>query len=113
MNPVAPQQTRRIRLIQTLGTTTNFLVTFQDTDPVTNQPLANAQRRAEQLMATCESDFAQVRGWFGINDGFGTSNRVTLQVEPESLARNYGYKKGRRDFHPHGSLKHLRQSGTG
>ena len=85
-------------MIQTLGTTTNFLVTFQDTDPVTNQPLANAQRRAEQLMATCESDFAQVRGWFGINDGFGPSNRATLQVEPESLARNYGYKTGGATF---------------
>jgi hypothetical protein len=81
-------------VIQTLGTTTNFVIKYQDTDFSTNppRPFANAQRRAQQLMATCEDDFRELRGWFAINDGFGPSNRVTLQVEPDTLAHNYGYK---------------------
>ena len=85
-------------MIQTLGSTTNFTITYQDTDPKTNLPIANALRRAQKLMATCESDFTTLKGWFGINDGFGSGNRVTLQVEPESLGRNYGYKSDGTSF---------------
>src|SRR3978361_45100 len=81
-------------MIQTVGTTTNFIIKYQDTDYSTNPPrlFVNALRRAQQLMATCEADFRTLRGWFAINDGFGPSNLVTLQVETESLERNYGYK---------------------
>jgi hypothetical protein len=81
-------------MIQTVGTTTNFIIKYQDTDYSTNPPrlFVNALRRAQQLMATCEADFHTLRGWFGINDGFGPSNLVILQVETETLARNYGYK---------------------
>jgi hypothetical protein len=80
-------------MIKTAGTTTNFVVTYQDTD-FTGNPhyFQNAERRATSLLATCETDFSILQSWFGLHDGFGTSNRVTLQVEPASWAINYGYK---------------------
>lgn len=87
-------------MIQTEGTTTNFVVKYEDTNFATNPPSAfkNVQRRAQQLLATCESDFYVLRSWFGLNDGFGASNRVTLQVEPASYARNFGYKSDGTSF---------------
>lgn len=71
-------------MIQTLSSTTNFVIKYDDT-------FINAKRRAEQLQSTCESDFDVLRSWFGISDGFGSSNRVTLQIEHATLAYNNGY----------------------
>lgn len=71
-------------MIQTLGSTTNFTIQYQDNFP-------NAVNRAEKLMAGCEAYFAILRGWFNNNSGFGTTNRVTLLVDTEYLARNWGY----------------------
>ena len=71
-------------MIQTLGQTTNFTVTYQDTFP-------NALQRAQALKQQCESDFGQLKTIFGVSAGFGSSNRVTLRVDQASLASNNGY----------------------
>ena len=80
--------------IKTVGTTTNFVVTYQDTDTTGNIPrlFQNAERRAANLLATCEEDFSILKSWFGLQDGFGAKNPVTLQVETASWASNNGYK---------------------
>ena len=81
-------------MIQTLGKTANFVINYQDTNFATNPPTpyVNVLQRAQQLKATCEADFSQLRSWFEINDGFGSSNLVTLQIEPASYGQNFGYK---------------------
>jgi hypothetical protein len=73
-----------IPMIQTLGTTTNFIIQYQDTYP-------NAKQRAQAIKANCESEFATLRSLFQNTKGFGATNRVTLQVEKASLASNNGY----------------------
>ncbi len=71
--------------IQTLGQTTNFTVTFEDS-------LATASRRAGVLLAGIEDDLNTLLGWFGLDHtGFGSSSRITVQVQTQSLARNNGY----------------------
>ena len=71
-------------MIITLGHTTNFTYLYQDN-------FADAKRRAQALMATCEADFSQCQKLFGVTGGFGTSNRVTLRVDQASLANNNRY----------------------
>jgi len=73
-------------MIQTLGQTNHFTIQYQDT-------YADSLRRAQALQNRVESDFAKLLNWFGISAGFGPTNRVTLSVDKDSLARNYGYKK--------------------
>jgi hypothetical protein len=72
-------------MIQTLNSTTNFTIEYQD-------GFANAKQRALKLYQTCESEFALLRTWFQNTTGFGPGNRVTLQVEQAQLAINYGYR---------------------
>lgn len=71
-------------MIQTLASTTNFTIEYQDNFP-------NAIHRAQKLKADAETEFAQLRSWFKNTTGFGTGNRVVLQVEQASLASNNGY----------------------
>jgi hypothetical protein len=72
--------------IQTLGQTTNFTVTFEDTLPT-------ASRRAQVLLAGIEDDLNTLLGWFSLDHtGFGSGNRITVQVQTQSLARNNGYR---------------------
>jgi hypothetical protein len=89
-------------MVQTLATTTNFVIQYQDN-------FANAKQRAEKLKQSAEADFATIRSWFGNNSGFGASNRVTLLVDTKSLANNNGY-------HSDGSTKitmhHFNDQGT-
>lgn len=72
--------------VQTLGQTSNFTVTFEDTLPT-------ASRRAQVLLAGVESDLDTLLGWFGLDHtGFGSKNRITVQVQTDTLAHNNGYK---------------------
>lgn len=73
-------------MIVTLGQTENFTVEYQDNFP-------DALRRAQALRHSCEFEFATLRQWFGVTRGFGSSNRVTLQVETASFASNHGYSE--------------------
>ncbi len=79
--------------------TTNFV--FQYLDSIQSGgftlPLLHARARAEALLQTCENDFAELKRWFGVNDGFGPENRITVRVQPDNLAHNNGY-------HPDGSM---------
>lgn len=80
--------------LQTLSQTENFTFTYLDSiqfGPVTI-PLPNRRERAEALYESCENDFKILKEWFGIKDGFGASNRITVQVQPDSFAHNYRYK---------------------
>lgn len=72
-------------MIQTLASTTNFTIQYQDNFP-------NAIHRAQKLKADAENEFAQLRSWFKNTTGFGTGNRVVLQVDQASLANNNGYR---------------------
>jgi hypothetical protein len=71
-------------MIQTLATTTNFVIQFNDAFPF-------AKQRAQKLQQSAEGEFATLRTWFQNTTGFGTSNRVTLLVDTKSLAWNNGY----------------------
>lgn len=72
--------------IQTLGQTPFFTVTYEDT-------LSQAQRRAQALIAGVDDDLRTLFDWFQLgHDGFGTTNRITVQVQTDSLAHNFGYK---------------------
>jgi hypothetical protein len=71
-------------MIKTLGTTTNFVIQYQDNFP-------NAKQRAQKLMQSAEGEFAQLRNWFKNTTGFGPSNPVTLVVDTKYLASNNGY----------------------
>src|SRR5216683_1929717 len=72
--------------VQTLGQTANFTVTFEDS-------LATASRRAQVLLAGIEDDLNTLLGWFGLDHtGFGSSNRITVQVQTDTLAHNNGYR---------------------
>jgi len=72
--------------IQTLGQTTNFTVTFEDTLPT-------ASRRAGALLAGIEDDLNTLLGWFSLDHtGFGGTNRITVQVQTDTLAHNNGYR---------------------
>jgi hypothetical protein len=81
---VRPASRVNTGMIQTLGQTTNFTITYDDA-------FGDAKRRAEALRATCETDYAKLGSWFDVHTGFGPGNRVTLQVEKQGLARNWGY----------------------
>jgi hypothetical protein len=71
-------------VIQTLATTTNFVIQFNDAFPF-------AKQRAQKLQQSAEADFATLRAWFQNTSGFGSSNRVTLLVDTKNLAVNNGY----------------------
>jgi hypothetical protein len=72
--------------IQTLGQTPYFVVKYEDT-------LGQAQRRAQALLAGVDDDLQTLFDWFQLgHDGFGTANRITVQVQTDSLATNYAYK---------------------
>lgn len=71
-------------MIQTLATTTNFVIQYNDA-------FAFAQQRAQKLQQSAEAEFATLRSWFQNTTGFGSSNRVTLLVDTKSLATNNGY----------------------
>jgi hypothetical protein len=71
-------------VIQTLATTTNFVIQFNDA-------FNFAKQRAQKLQQSAEAEFATLRGWFQNTSGFGPSNRVTLLVDTRSLASNNGY----------------------
>jgi len=76
-------------MIQTLTTTTNFVIQFNDA-------FAFAKQRAQKLQQSAEAEFATLRSWFQNTTGFGPSNRITLRVDTKSLASNNGY-------HPNGT----------
>jgi hypothetical protein len=72
-------------MIKTLGQTTNFTIKYQD-------DLPNAKHRAHKLMGVIESDFSTLRAWFKNVDGFGPSNRITVQLEgSQGGGWNQGY----------------------
>jgi len=71
-------------MIQTLTTTTNFVIQFNDA-------FNFAKQRAQKLQQSAEAEFATLRAWFQNTTGFGPSNRVTLRVDTKSLASNNGY----------------------
>ena len=71
-------------MIQTLATTTNFVIQFNDAFPF-------AKQRAQKLQQSAEAEFATLRSWFQNTTGFGASNPVTLLVDTKSLAWNNGY----------------------
>ena len=58
-------------MIQTLATTTNFVIQFNDAFPF-------AKQRAQKLQQSAEAEFATLRSWFQNATGFGASNPVTL-----------------------------------
>lgn len=70
--------------VQTLATTTNFVIQYNDAFPY-------AKQRAQKLHQSAEGEFATLRAWFQNTTGFGASNRVTLLVDTKSLAWNNGY----------------------
>ncbi|HEY7091654.1 MAG TPA: hypothetical protein VH393_00650, partial [Ktedonobacterales bacterium] len=76
-------------MLQTFGQTTNFTVKYEDSFP-------NAVKRAPDLLAAVEGEFALLTHWFGISSGFGPSDRVTIQLDrpTNSGAINYGYASG-------------------
>ena len=69
--------------------TTNF--TFQYVDAIQSGafsvPLLRARTRAEALLQTCESDFAQLQGWFDVPGGFGrgTASRSASNSIPSGI----------------------------
>jgi len=74
-------------MIKTLGQTANFVIQYQDS-------FTDALRRAQALQHAVEGDFAKLLNWFDISGrNFGPGNRVTLSVDQEALAKNYGYKR--------------------
>lgn len=80
--------------ITTLGQTANFVINYLD-----SPTLPNAKRRAQALLDNVESDFSTMMDWFGLESSiFGNANRVTVQVQTDSLARNYGYQTGGKTF---------------
>lgn len=58
---------------QTLQTT-NFTIRY---DPAV---LPNSPKRADALRRVCESELAALEGWFGVSGGFGTGNRITINL---------------------------------
>jgi hypothetical protein len=102
-SPRATSPWRLIVAIQTLGTTAFFVIKYQDSLP-------NALRRAQALRAQVDSDFETIMDWFQLNHtGFGPSNLVTVQVQSDTLARNFGYKSDGTSFI---SLDSLEGAGT-
>ena len=89
-------------MIQTLATTTNFVIQFNDAFPF-------AKQRAQKLQQSAETEFATLRSWFQNMAGFGASNPVTLLVDTKSLAWNNGY-------HPNGTtlviMNHFNSQGA-
>jgi hypothetical protein len=80
--------------ITTLGQTANFVINYLD-----SPTLPNAKRRAQALLDNVESDFSTIMDWFGVDSSaFGNANRVTVQVQTDSLASNKGYKTGGNTF---------------
>src|SRR5665213_2064113 len=72
-------------MIQTLATTTNFTIQYNDA-------FSFAKQRAQALQQHAEAGFATLRTWFQNTSGFGPTNLVTLQVNTKSLASNNGYR---------------------
>jgi hypothetical protein len=73
--------------VRTLPTQTeNFTYQYLDSifHRVLNVPLVEAQARANALLATSESDFAQLKRWFGVKDGSGSGNRITVRLKLDS-----------------------------
>jgi hypothetical protein len=76
-------------MLQSAGQTTNFTIQYEDTLP-------NSAKRAAALLAACENEFTILMNWFGLTSGFGTGNRVTVNLnQPDSFsADNFGYATG-------------------
>ena len=75
--------------IQTLQTSTNFVVKYDDSN-------AEAQGMAQAIANVCENEFTVLTGWFAISTGFGPSDRITLTVQSIASggANNFGYQSG-------------------
>lgn len=77
--------------IQTLQTTTNFVVKYDDSN-------SEAQGMAQAIANVCENEFTVLTGWFNIalGAGFGVNDRITVTVQSISKggANNGGYQSG-------------------
>jgi len=75
--------------IQTLASTTNFNIQYEDGFP-------NAKKRASAISAVCETEFAVLTRWFRIPGSFGTSDRITVIIDlPHGGGgNNQGYQIG-------------------
>src|SRR5450631_811803 len=83
---------RRITMsIQTLQTTKNFVVKYDNSN-------SEAQGMAQAIANVCESEFTALTSWFGIapGSGFGSSDQITVTVQSISKggANNFGYQSG-------------------
>jgi hypothetical protein len=74
-----------------VATSTNYIVQFDDGDP-NNQ----AQGMATAIAGIVESEHSALTSWFNITTGFGTSDRITVNVKSISSggANNFGYSSG-------------------
>lgn len=72
---------------QTLQST-NFSINY---DPALKP---NSAKRANAILSVCESELAELENWFGVSGGFGTNNRITVNVTGADTtgASNQGYK---------------------
>ena len=75
--------------IQTLQTTTNFVIKYDDSN-------SQAQGMATAIAAVAENEFTVLTGWFNITSGFGASDRITVTVQSIAAggANNFGYQSG-------------------
>jgi hypothetical protein len=71
----------------TVGTTANFVVSYENIDRAGNMPydpvsLGVVQRRAQAILNACEHDYAILCGWFGlpVGKGFGPGNRIEVTL---------------------------------
>jgi hypothetical protein len=90
--PGAPGVERGINMtIQTLQTTTNFVIKYDDSN-------SEAQGMAQAVANVCENEFTVLTGWFNITlgAGFGVNDRITMTVQALSSggANNFGYQSG-------------------
>lgn len=72
---------------QTLQST-NFTINY---DPVLKP---NSAKRANAILSICESELSALENWFGVSGGFGTNNRIIVNVtgNDKTGAGNQGYK---------------------
>ncbi|HYK37811.1 hypothetical protein [Alloacidobacterium sp.] len=81
--------------------TENFVYEIADS-PLNPAGFGEAFRRTAALAATCEADLTTLETLFGVNGGFGSTNRVNVSIDSSIAPKYLGFNEG---FHNDGTTK--------
>ncbi|GFG19229.1 hypothetical protein IFM5058_09847 [Aspergillus udagawae] len=73
--------------LKTLFISENFIVNYDDSNP-------SGKIMAQFVLDVCETELTELTKWFGLSNGFGSTNRIPVTIKPinRGAADNRGYR---------------------